>query len=53
MKGLYDISKYVFLRCLRDLEKWSWLGKMGENEEKWSKMAAPESPNTHYLGPFC
>ena len=23
------------LRCLRDLEKWSWIQKMGKNEEKW------------------
>ena len=26
---LYDISKCVFLRCLRDLEKWSKGGKIG------------------------
>ena len=37
------------LRCLRDLEKWSWIEKMGKNEEKWGKMAAPESPIIHYL----
>ena len=36
------------LRCLRDLEKWSWIEKMGKNEEKWGKMAAPESPIIHY-----
>ena len=36
------------LRCLRDLEKWSWIEKMGKNEEKWGKMAAPESPFIHY-----
>ena len=39
MRILYYISfKYVvfcFLRCLREFEKWSWLGKIGKNEEKW------------------
>ena len=50
MKGLYDISKCVFLRCLREFEKWSWLGKMGKNEEKWGKKTAPESPFIHYSG---
>ena len=34
MKELYYISKCVFLRCLRDLEKWSRGGKIGKNEEK-------------------
>ena len=48
MKGLYDITKCVFLRCLRDFEKWSWIGKMGKNEEKWGKKLAPESPIIHY-----
>ena len=33
-EGLYDISKCVFLRCLREFEKWSWLEKIGKNEEK-------------------
>ena len=47
MKELYDISVF-FLRCLRDLEKWSWIEKIGKNEEKWGKIAAPESPNIHY-----
>ena len=47
MKELYDIS-VLFLRCLRNLEKWSWLGKIGKNWEKWSKIAAPESPYIHY-----
>ena len=37
------------LRFLREFEKWSWLGKIGKNEEKWGKMAAPESANIHYL----
>ena len=44
MKELYDISKCVFLRCLREFEKWSWLGKIGKNEEKWGKKLVPESP---------
>ena len=35
MKELYDISfKYVFLRCLRDFEKWSWILSLRKNEEK-------------------
>ena len=38
MKELYDIS-VLFLRFLRDLEKWSWLGKIGENEGKLGKKA--------------
>ena len=25
------------LRFLREFEKWSWLGKIGKNEEKWGK----------------
>ena len=48
MKGLYDIFKYVFLRFLREFEKWSLLGKIGKNEEKMRKMAVPESPIIHY-----
>ena len=47
MKELYDIS-VLFLRCLRNLKKWSWLGKIGKNEEKWGKITAPESANIHY-----
>ena len=39
---------FCFLRCLRDFEKWSWLGKIGKNEEKMRKKAAPESPYIHY-----
>ena len=46
MKELHDISKCVFLRCLRDFEKWSKGEKIGKNE---GKMAAPESANIHYL----
>ena len=38
------------LRCLRDFEKWSWLGKMGKNEEKWGKKLGLESPFIHYYG---
>ena len=49
MKGLYDIFKYVFLRFLREFEKWSLLGKIGKNEEKLGKMTDPESANIHYL----
>ena len=39
MKELYDISfKYVvFLRCLREIEKWSWILSLRKNEEKWGK----------------
>ena len=55
MKELYDIS-VLFLRFLRNLEKWSWIEKIWKNEEKWGKIAAPESPNIHYswskLNPF-
>ena len=32
-----------FLRCLRDLEKWSWIEKMRKNEEKW----LPQNPQTY------
>ena len=48
MKELYDIS-VLFLRFLRDLKKWSWIEKIGKNEEKLAKMAAPESPVSYYL----
>ena len=36
MRILYDISfKYVvFLRFLRDLEKWSWILSLRKNEGK-------------------
>ena len=37
-----------FLRCLREFEKWSCFEKIGKNEEKWRKIADPESPNIHY-----
>ena len=47
MKELYDIS-VLFLRCLRNLKKWSWIEKIVKNEEKWCKIAEPESPNIHY-----
>ena len=33
MKELYDISM-LFLRCLRDFEKWSWILILRKNEEK-------------------
>ena len=45
---LYDISKCVFLRCLREFEKWSWIEKIGKNEEKMRKKFGLESPNIHY-----
>ena len=45
MKELYYISKCVFLRCLRDFEKWSWFGKNGE---KWGKKAVPDPTLLHY-----
>ena len=35
----------VFLRCLRDFEKWSWIGKMGE---KWGKKLVLKSAIIHY-----
>ena len=47
MKELYDIS-VLFLRFLRDLEKWSWLGKIGENEGKLGKKAELISAIIHY-----
>ena len=57
MRILYYISfKYVFflfcfLRCLRNLKKWSCFEKIGENGQKWGKIAAPESPIIHYFRP--
>ena len=33
MKELYDIS-VLFLRCLRNFEKWSWILILRKNEEK-------------------
>ena len=47
MKELYDISVF-FLRCLRDLEKWSWLGKIGKNEGKLAKIAVLKPASIHY-----
>ena len=49
MKELYDIT-VLFLRCLRNLKKWSWILNLRKNEEKSGKMADPESPNIHYCG---
>ena len=50
MKELYDIS-VLFLRCLRNLKKWSWLGKIGKNGVKNGvKKSVPKSANIHY---FC
>ena len=42
----------LFLRCLRDFEKWSWIEKIGKNRQKWGKIAAPESPNIYYYQPI-
>ena len=47
MKELYDIS-VLFLRCLREFEKWSKVEKMRKNEEKLGKIADPESANIYY-----
>ena len=47
MKELYDIS-VLFLRYLRNFEKWSWIEKIGKNEGKSGKITAPESPNIYY-----
>ena len=33
MKELYDIS-VLFLRCLREFEKWSWIEKIRKNRQK-------------------
>ena len=45
MKELYDISfKYVFLRCLRDFEKWSWILSLRKNGEKWGKIGENNCP---------
>ena len=51
MKELYDIS-VLFLRFLRDLEKWSWLGKIGENEGKLGKNAELISAIIHYSSSY-
>ena len=47
MMELYDVS-VLFLRCLRNFEKWSWIEKIGKNEEKSGKIAVSESPYIHY-----
>ena len=47
MKELYDIS-VLFLRCLRNFEKWSWLGKIRKNRGKLGKKPEPESAVIHY-----
>ena len=51
MKELYDIS-VLFLRFLRDLEKWSKVEKIRKNEGKWGKKAELEYPNIHYSCSF-
>ena len=47
MKELYDIT-VLFLRCLRNLKKWSWIEKIRKNRQKWAKMAVPKPANIHY-----
>ena len=47
MKELYDIT-VLFLRCLRNLKKWSKVEKIRKNGGKWAKIAVPESPFIHY-----
>ena len=47
MKELYDIT-VLFLRCLRNFEKWSWILILRKNEEKSGKMVEPESPYIYY-----
>ena len=47
MMELYDIS-VLFLRCLREFEKWSWILILRKNEEKSGKIAAPESAIIYY-----
>ena len=39
----------LFLRCLRDFEKWSWIEKMRKNRQKWAKIAASESAKYYYF----
>ena len=36
MMELYDIT-VLFLRCLREFEKWSWILNLRKNEEKSGK----------------
>ena len=48
MKELYDIT-VLFLRCLRNFEKWSWILNLRKNEEKSGKIADPKSVNIYYL----
>ena len=47
MKELYDIT-VLFLRCLRNFEKWSWILILRKNEEKSGKKPEPESPYIYY-----
>ena len=44
MKELYDIT-VLFLRCLRNLKKWSWILNLRKNEEKWGEMGKNSCPN--------
>ena len=38
----------MFKRFLKSGPVLKKLGKMRKNEQKWAKIAAPESPNIHY-----
>ena len=49
---IYFVINIRFLRCLRFFEKWSVMGKIGKNREKWGKKAEPESPYIHYCCAF-
>ena len=52
MKGCMIYLNACFLRCLREFEKWSWIEKIGKNEEKLGKKFGSESPYTHYFCPI-
>ena len=53
MKGLYDISKYVFLRVFKNFLKVVRVGKKWsegvKNGVKWGKKLVPISAFIHYL----
>ena len=49
MMELYDISKCVFLRCLRDFEKWSGFGKSGPRGVKMGKNGVKSSAQNPHL----
>ena len=45
---IYFVINMRFLRFLRFFEKWSELGKIRKNQEKWGKKPGAESPYIHY-----